>query len=79
LDLRRVVAAGAAAVGGTALIMDELYTAEMKRDPSRAPSTWMVLPRDKALGDRLRSRGWAGVEAGNAWMDDYIDLLGTLR
>lgn len=81
LDLRQVVANGAAAIGGTVLIRDESHQPEVERTSGRAATTWIAVTRDEHLAAKLRSIGWIDLKADGktVWTDDYSNLLRVLK
>ncbi|MGH8895119.1 MAG: spermidine synthase, partial [Actinomycetes bacterium] len=76
LSLEPVLAAQAAELGMVALVRTDTFAAL-----PASGSTWVVLARDDADLDRLRSRsGWerAREDGARAWTDDYSSLIQVL-
>ena len=83
LDLSRVVAANAAAIGGSGAVGDE-STWEVTVAPidGSQGSTWAVISRDAAVASKFGPPRWKPLPATTAkdeWTDDFSNLLHTLR
>ncbi|MFH0908564.1 MAG: fused MFS/spermidine synthase [bacterium] len=78
MDLRGIIAAGAATVGLKTRVIDDVPRAE--NTPRCIDSTWLILGTDGELLDLpvLRRRG-RDAPGGQAWSDDYVDLFGVLK
>lgn len=80
LDLKQVVANGAAALDGIALIKDESANPETELT-GRSPSIWAIVTRDHTVAAKLRAQGFADLPADgkSVWTDDYSNLLRVLK